>query len=99
MNKFISNELANFFYNILDSEDIRLEYSGRGMFGKTCAAFTTDISSIKFVSHIISEMYEYEKMNLLPEFLEWMKGATTDSMGYGVIIYNPYFSFPVSFQQ
>lgn len=65
-------------------------YSGRGMYGKQCLAFSTDDSAITAVAAIVGNIRdEGERL----EVVEAFEGARSDSMGLGTVIYFPRIAF------
>jgi len=80
-------------------EDAGLEtrsYSGRGMYGKECVAFTVSegelIGSIASVVEVCAVNYELETVS---EFVKTLKRASTDQMGRdGVVVYFPRYEWP-----
>lgn len=57
--------------------DVRLEYSGRGMYGRKCLGITTDNMGDMFVLGQL--LHEHD----------WMGRPSTDSMGRSAIVYWP----------
>lgn len=84
----------------LEETDVRTGYSGRGMYGGTCLAFTPDgydgatESDITFALARLVSMAEVEAMDV-SEALDMVADALrslnpkTDSMGRGVVVYYP----------
>jgi hypothetical protein len=74
--------LGNVNYNI----DVREDYSGRGMYGRTTAGVVVEDLS-EFLS-AVGEAIEYgdeDEIAMIAEELQ--KGVSTDSMGRSMIIY------------
>lgn len=63
----------------------RSNYSGRGMYGKSCVGFVLDNESeLLALGAIIAEMVEDPKLrNSL------LRGSRIDSLGLGIIVYYP----------
>lgn len=70
----------------LDEENIRWDYSGRGMFNETCFGFTgSDSDLIQFAIYLA---------RLTPgRDLYWMSNFRSDSLGMDTIYYWPGISF------
>lgn len=80
MNKdYFDNYLNNFGY---DTE----EYSGRGMFGKTCLAVVTDETPFRFCAKLMRGAKNDEEREKLAVILQ---GTKEDSLGMGRIFYWP----------
>lgn len=66
------------------------DYSGRGMFGKVCLAVTFDryVSQAEIIAEAIACAAEdgIESLNTVRQAI---KGASTDSMGLGTVLYWP----------
>jgi|SRR3954465_9863869 len=95
-----AEELDNFLNMLYDLSclsdqevEMRTDYSGRGMYGKTCVGFTTD-SAIQLAMAIATTLadlarYAYDDGNQ-PTYPEWFELHTaTDSMGRSTIVYFP----------
>lgn len=89
------DELTN---DILDqahgfSVDVRDDYSGRGMYGKTCVGFVTD-SPIKFAMTLASVLTgwerDYDESGEDYDFPVWYDlTVATDNMARDAIVYFP----------
>lgn len=80
-------ELLTDFCNDYNVE-IRLSYSGRGMFARECIGFLfyEDVNEYKFLMELTEFLLDYEEDQLLKS----MKSRIcSDSMGRGVIFYFP----------
>lgn len=74
--------------------EARSNYSGRGMYGKECIGFVTDLNffefGLKFAAELVtlnednSEFPEYQDFNI-----EDFYDSRTDSMGLSSIVYFP----------
>lgn len=90
-------ELANSLIDLgafEDAEDARTEYSGRGMYGQGCIGFVTDINLVSFGILLASAIAEANENNTTEDNWEFLdiddfRGASTDSMGLGSIVYFP----------
>ncbi len=60
-------------------------YSGRGMYGATCLAVTTDDGLAEVVAHVVLNVDD-ENRHDVARALRRMK---TDSMGLGMVVYFP----------
>lgn len=79
-------------------EDAGLEtrsYSGRNMYGSQCVAFEAESESdmIEAIIDVMSKV-AYDDIEKLPSMAVMLKGARTDSMGRGLIIYFPKLAYP-----
>lgn len=80
----------------LDSGDaVRLDYSGRGMYGDTCVGITGSIGDLLGFVREVTKRNEYneahdeqgEEADAIREFSRWIEDVSTDSMGYDSIFY------------
>jgi hypothetical protein len=87
---------------LVDEDDVReTGYSGRGMYGNTCAGITFDsvTQSFRFFTELgrIAVAYESDDDEALEQaagaVLDLVDAAATDSMGRGVIVYFPRWTF------
>jgi hypothetical protein len=87
---------------LVDDGDVRTDgYSGKGMYGNTCAGITFDsvTQSFRFFTELgrIAVAYESDDDEALEQaagaVLDLVDAATTDSMGRGVIVYFPRWTF------
>ncbi len=67
------------------AEDVHLTYSGRGMYGETCYAFSGCVPRI--IGMVISDICDIPE--LLQQFGEMLFVSRQDSMGLGTVIYFP----------
>ena len=77
-------ELENYF------DEIRSDYSGRGMFGKSCVGVV--VSSMgDFVSGVVNLVQDVaeDSDHPLAEMVPQLKRMSTDNMGYDTIVYWP----------
>jgi hypothetical protein len=80
-------ELLTDFCNDYNVE-IRLDYSGRGMFSSECIGFVFDseTNEYKFLMELTEFLMDYNEDNLLDSL---KSRICSDSMGRGTIIYFP----------
>jgi len=65
-------------------------YSGRGMFGRQCIAFNTDMSSIVALATIVQVACDvYDDVGDIREAAEAIENAQSDGMGMNSVIYFP----------
>jgi hypothetical protein len=64
------------------SGDVRTDYSGRGMYGKTCVGIVVDDVDLLELGAAIAETIEDEELRKA-----LISGSRTDSMGYSTIVY------------
>lgn len=92
--KLVKDALNN--ANIREGEDgdasIREEYSGRGMYNRTCfgVTFNRESDSYKFLVSLALILAKEGEDDQAPYVLA--AAATTDSMGTGMILYFPGFT-------
>lgn len=75
------------------NEDVRTDYSGRGMFGRTCLAFTGD-DPTTFIVAVISAALVREDGDTITcwdvvDALGGIGDTRTDDMGLGTVTYWP----------
>jgi hypothetical protein len=58
-------------------------YSGRGMYGRACWAIVTDLSEREAFADLAEECEDAAEVSAL------LRGARTDDMGRGIVIYWP----------
>jgi hypothetical protein len=64
----------------LDEDNLREDYSGRGMYGDKCIGIVCDISElVDFVAH-----YAVSASNNDEPDYDWLRDISADSMGYPV---------------
>lgn len=70
-------------------------YSGRSMYGRNCLGVGLDqgVSESQFCMDVIKEACTYGP-NVMTEVADTIAGATTDSMGLGIIVYFPSVEWP-----
>lgn len=66
--------------------DVYEDYSGRGMFGKTCIGFCYDKTDVAAMADLIDAAFSLGEILELRDALRY---AETDSMGKGAIMYFP----------
>lgn len=75
----------------LDLEDeLRLDYSGRGMYGSTCIGIVGSVTTLTHFIRTLSEQVLVGEENGLVPFLEEVHNVRQDSMGRDQIFYWPY---------
>jgi hypothetical protein len=78
-----------------DADDIRTDYSGRGMYGRTCLGYTgSDVVLFAFrlaVEAAKADMEDGDEPDLftVEDYLMTLGEPTSDSMGRGAIFYWP----------
>jgi hypothetical protein len=84
----LSKEQTDLLQSFCDEYDyeFRTDYSGRGMYGKTCIGFVIDSSP--FIVALTLAQFCYENDSDVIEFLH-QEGCCQDSMGHNTIIYFP----------
>jgi len=65
----------------IDEDNVRTDYSGRGMYGRTCVGFDLDSKG-----DLLNLGASLQANGLLDEFYS---SASFDSMGLGIIVYFP----------
>lgn len=75
--------------NALDliDEDVRYDYSGRGMYGRTCLGFVVDATDIVVGVALHQALGD--------DAWEMARNACTDNMGRGAIVYFPGYSVAI----
>jgi len=78
-------------HGVFGEIDIRWDYSGRGMYGKTCVGFVTDVSPVLFgytMGQAMAEMNDQRRfMDQSPTWEENDVPRRADSMGRSTIYY------------
>lgn len=69
--------------------DVRPNYSGRGMFGKTCLGIDTDHSAFVVAVNVVNAIHDMQDIdeNERELLLKEVKGTRQDNMGMGYIYY------------
>ena len=69
--------------------DVRPNYSGRGMFGKTCLGIDTDHSAFVVAVNVVNAIHDMQDIdeNERELLLEEVEGTRQDNMGLGYIYY------------
>ena len=69
--------------------DVRPNYSGRGMFGKTCLGIDTDHSAFVVAVNVVNAIYNMQDIdeNERELLFEAVEGTRQDNMGLGYIYY------------
>lgn len=83
----------------MDGVELYPNYSGRMMFGRTCAGFTLDrdVTPLAFFGQLLeaaNDMDAEDREAILSVLPEMMRDARTDAMGIGTILYFPSFYVP-----
>lgn len=95
MPKFSERQIED-FVDLLESQvdKVRKDYSGRGMYGKSCVGFVTSdvvssVASIVTAAHEEARNFDKdERGDELIDIVEYaFNNASTDSMGYDTIVY------------
>ncbi len=70
---------------------LRIDYSGRGMFGGKCIGFVTN-NPARFAIKLVREMltYDFKDDPSIAYILDKMELVQTDGMGNGSILYFPH---------
>lgn len=99
---YVSQRVFDSLVNILSDYDISVneEYSGRGMYGKTCIGFSFDCNVPYFCYRLQEELLQLlavyeddiERGELEDLYHHFLEGAEQDSLGMGTIVYNRRFS-------
>jgi hypothetical protein len=71
----------------LTEEDIHWDYSGRGMFGRSCPGFVGSVADFGLFMIYLNEELRNTPEDEIPFRVARM--VTTDSMGYSTIFYFP----------
>lgn len=72
-------------------------YSGRGMSGKQCVAFKCDRGTeLYMIIEILSEATHNYEQEQIDELAKILRGARTDDIGLGTIVYFPAIEHPDS---
>lgn len=96
----IHDEMSNYMD---DLQEVRADYSGRGMYGKTCVGWVHEVSDLKFGAALLRALTQVAKDNpdvvneLLDiarsddwwETLNFIDKGRQDSMGMSTITYFP----------
>jgi len=83
--------------NLLETASFNArKYSGRRMYGKDCPAFTVE-SDGEIMLATLDIVRAADEMGVPNDQLhEALRNATTDSMGKGVVVYFPRYTFEVA---
>lgn len=83
-------EQALYDADLEPEEDLRDDYSGRGMYGRNCFGFVTSIAGLaRFFAALGALAAEDEELEQLPGDLA--RNLSSDSMGRDTIFYFPNF--------
>jgi hypothetical protein len=92
------DDLREIFFEhgvIEDENEFRTDYSGRGMYGDTCLAITTNGSAgLETGLMMAMAIAEYnvdneDREDFEPILIDWFFDGRTDSMGLGMVHYWP----------
>ncbi len=83
----LNQEQLDLLQHFCDEHDyeFRKDYSGRGMYGKTCIGFVIDINPFELALDLVQFLNEHDP--LLIEYLRDRSDCRQDSMGRDTIIY------------
>ena len=77
----------------LETASFRSNYSGRGMYGKSCVGISGSTSECNdIITDIIIDMYD-DKYDDFRNAVKTLLSYSTDNMGYGIIMYWPDLQF------
>lgn len=77
-----ADQITEFLENVIDDVSFREDYSGRGMWGKTCIGWTSDSRSFPlYMGAALAVVLGESHADAL------LRNAAIDSMGIGMIIY------------
>lgn len=68
--------------------NIRTDYSGRAMYGKTCVGVSGD-NPMPFIIECMKNFMDMGDTDYASDFFELLQHHKTDSMGCGTIVYFP----------
>ncbi len=85
----VSQDTAEVLEEMFD--DVRYDYSGRGMFGAECVAIITDEGGFSIATSLQELQETYEDDEEISEMLDCMlnREPRTDSMGLSTVYYWP----------
>lgn len=95
MKATLTDDQYNELESVLDDGDLRSDYSGRSMYGRTCVGFTTDESPARFqqeLAKILAPDYfgeEEPDADSIDEMMDEIGSPNSDSMGRSTIYYYP----------
>lgn len=89
----VTAEMISTLTQFHDEDEIRTDYSGRGMYGRTCLGYTGE-DVIMFAFHLAITLTETARMHEpelfdVEEYLIMMGNPSMDSMGRSTIYYWP----------
>lgn len=71
-----------------------MAYSGRGMFGRSCLGISCETSVIDVLLEMVQvRIWWDDDPDDTEQFIEALKGAQTDSLGLGQVVYWPNISW------
>lgn len=88
----VNNELLDIITDVVGEENIRYDYSGRGMFGSQCFGFTTNNVMGTFGEILDAINDSDNNFDLIYDLSTMMKNASTDNIAYQTIVYFPMFT-------
>lgn len=69
--------------------DVRHDYSGRGMFGRTCLGLTGDVDDLIRFVRFVERTHANENVNFPMDDTDWLDNVRDDNMGRKMIYYWP----------
>ena len=89
MKQKLTNSDLNILQDFCDNHDyeLREDYSGRYMYGRSCIGFVADCSGFEVAMNLASFLTEMEEDDLLAAFQN--TGVRSDQMGLSYIFYFP----------
>ena len=90
--EILNQELLDIFTSVVEEENIRTDYSGRGMFGSQCFGFVSENPLATFADILDSINESENNFDLIYDLSQMLRDAKTDSMGYSTITYFPSYS-------
>lgn len=98
----MQHEMDAALFEVMDEVDgatAYMNYSGRGMYGRTCIGFDLKqgMSPMAFFADVLEALEDVEaddREHALRALTLMMKDAKTDSLGLGTILYFPSFNTP-----
>jgi hypothetical protein len=84
-------DVLKFVVELLEEEgfDLRRDYSGRGMYGKTCLGLVGDTRDLIRFIRFIEREHADEYTNFPMDDVDWLDDVREDSMGRSTIFYWP----------
>ena len=88
----VSEDIITTLCDFHDEDDIREDYSGRGMYGRTCLAYTGEdmiLFTFRLAAELAKEGEDDADLFTVEELLIMIGDPTVDQMGRGLIYYWP----------